>query len=594
MCGIVGFTGTKEAYKMVYRGLCRLEYRGYDSAGVAYNEDGKIKIFKNKGRVKDVLSEETEIVSDTVIGHTRWATHGSPSETNAHPHMVGRVCVVHNGIIENYNALKLKLAEKGYTFVSETDTEVACALISNYYDLTNDPLKSISCAIGHFQGSFALCVIFSDIPGVIFATRSESPLILIPTNNFVAICSDFSAVSSAFDRHYIPERAEIARIEGADLKVYDTNGKEKKVKLSTIGYKAKTESENKFSSYMELEISEQPKILDGIFKRNDESFSRASEILKESSVIHMIACGTAYNAALTSKSFFTEMAGVQVYCHLASEFRYSGFALREDDAYIVISQSGETADTIASMRFLQKNCKKVIGVVNAEFSTIDREADVALHTDAGQEFSVASTKGFTSQVAVLFRMAFEIANDRQKAELYKEIYCRETKRACLAALENTEAISRVSRCVSGKSSSFYIGRQTDYALAKEGSLKLKEITYIHSEAVAAGELKHGTLSLIEKETPVIAIITDENVREKTESNIEEVMARGGNVFCIAKEQDMPKCVRRENRIVLPYANFPTTVFAASVVLQRIALTAATLLGRDIDKPRNLAKSVTVE
>lgn len=594
MCGIVGYSGKGDAYLSVYKGLCRLEYRGYDSAGIAYPEKGDFVIIKDKGRVSSVLDRDFKCGSSTVIGHTRWATHGTPSAENAHPHRVGSVCIVHNGIIENYASLREMLTEKGYTFLSQTDTEVACALISMYYDLLHDPIKALAVAARLFTGSFALCIIFKEYPERIYALRKESPLLIVPSDGFTVICSDLTVPDFDFDSYYIPESGEIAVLDNGKTEFYDFSGKNIEKMAVSGSFRGDVHVSAGYGSYMEKEIYQQPQVLYKLFSESEEKYEKIKKLFYNVNAVHMIACGTAYHAALTASGFFERVSGIPAYCHLASEFRYGEFIPDDNGMNIVISQSGETADTIAAMRYLQKNGRKVIGVVNVPSSTVDREADLTLLTEAGPEFAVASTKAFTAQVALLMRVAFFISRDSKKPGQYLSTLVKTVKDAVFNALENSEYIYNVASVMSRNSDSFYIGRRTDYALACEGSLKLKEITYIHSEALAAGELKHGTLSLINDGTPVIAIITEETVKDKTASNLEEVMARGGEVFCIAREKDMPDCVKPGNRVILPDTPFPTTVFTASAVLQLIALKSAVLLGRDVDKPRNLAKSVTVE
>ncbi len=589
MCGIIGFSGTQTAYRYVYEGLLRLEYRGYDSAGVAYHKNGGFEIIKEKGRVAEVLPTDTQIDADTVIGHTRWATHGAPCARNAHPHAVGKVCIVHNGIIENYASLRERVTANGTKIVSDTDTEIACALISEYYDKLNDPIKALSAACKEMSGSYALCVMFADIPGRIYATRKESPLLIVPFDNITAICSDLTAIDMNYSSYYIPDENEIAEISGSQRTFYDFYGK-KLIKAPITGNaRSYSSSLDGFSSYMEKEIYVQPEIISRLLREYapNGTVSFGFE-LPHFSKLRMIACGTAYHAALTASHFFRSQAKIHTECFLASEFRYAEFIPEDDALYVVISQSGETADTIAAMRHIQAHGERVLGIVNAPNSTIEREADLVIQTLAGAELAVASTKAFTAQVLTLVLLCAAVSGNNS-ADAFLPI-----TEAISATIADRERLGRVSAALAESEHAYYIGRQVDHALACEGSLKLKEITYIHSEAIAAGELKHGTLSLITHGTPVIAVITHSSTVSKLVSNIEEIISRGGNVFAISTPADRPKCLPDENCILLPNGSELTSLFTATVALQMIALNTATRLNRDVDKPRNLAKSVTVE
>lgn len=593
MCGIICFSGSANAYQNVRNGLCKLEYRGYDSAGTAFIKNGSFEILKNKGRVKSVLPYSIADTPKTVIGHTRWATHGKASSNNAHPHSVGNVCIVHNGIIENHYELKEKIVSSGIILKSQTDTEIACALIYLHYKSTGEPISAIFEACKEFRGSYALCILFSNIPNTVYAVRKESPLLLIPFGDTTAICSDLTAIEQSYSCYYTIEENEIAEVNNGSIVFFDHN--KNIINQAPIAYQHKHISEklDGYKSFMVKEIFEQPTIAERIIKNyiiNGEikfdfelpSFSR----------LRVIACGTAYHAALTASYLFRNEAKLHTECFLASEFRYSEFIEEPDALYAVISQSGETADTIAAMRYIQEKGHKVLGIVNVANSTIAREADMTLNTLAGAELSVASTKAFTAQVLSLYLLCAAISGNKTKiiAELNK------LPKALSDTLKSICFLENIAKTLSESEHAYYVGRQADAAIAREGSLKLKEITYIHSEAIEAGELKHGTLSLISEGTPVIAVLTNKRIASKLISNIEEIRSRGGNVFVLTTLNCHISCIPQVNIINIKSDgnNSLIDIFCVTEALQLIALKTAEILKRDVDKPRNLAKSVTVE
>ncbi|MBR2460117.1 MAG: glutamine--fructose-6-phosphate transaminase (isomerizing), partial [Clostridia bacterium] len=494
-----------------------------------------------------------------------------------------------NGIIENYACIKERLINKGYLFESDTDTEIACGLINDKYNDCGDPLKAIASACEEMEGSYAFCIMFSDIPDSIFATRKESPLLILPFDRFTAVCSDLTAINANYSSYYLPEEKEIAVIRESERHFFDFYGKQI-IKHPTVGnHRSHSHSLDGYSSYMEKEINDQPEIIEKLLREyvndNKVDFGVTIPCFRK---LRMIGCGTAFHAALTASYFFNAKM-IQSSCHLASEFRYSPFYRESDTLYAVISQSGETADTVAAMRYIQKHGQKVVGIVNAPESTVAREADYVIDTKADAELAVASTKAFTAQVAILAMLSSYATGD---VEILNSL--KATPNALREVLAHSEDIQRVSAFLAGSEHAFYIGRQIDSALACEGSLKLKEITYIHSEALPAGELKHGTLSLVTEGTPALAPITNIDALSKTSANIKEIMSRGGVVFTISTHDNAPMCVPPANRIVLPNSDSITSVFSATAIMQLIALRTAEKLNRDVDKPRNLAKSVTVE
>ena len=607
MCGIIGYSGKENAVPILIKGLEKLEYRGYDSSGISVFHEGGIITVKSCGRIsnnsKKIEKEPRGLTSHCGIGHTRWATHGVPSDINSHPHTSEYISLVHNGIIENYTELRADLSKKGYTFLSDTDTEAAVMLIDSLYRTDKDPVKAIFGALEIIRGSYAFGIMFKDIPGKIYAVKKDSPLICAKTETGCFIASDVHAVLEYTDEFYVPCDGELAVLTENDISFTDRYGNTvvKTAVKSTSDSKAA--EKNGFPHFMLKEIFEQPNVVmrtfDKIMAEIADSPVFCREITEKCRMIHIVACGTAMHAGLIGKYFIEKYTRKPVEVSVASEFRYADPVLYKDDIFIALSQSGETADTIAAMR-LAKSCGLyTVAIVNVKGSTVAREADRVIYTPAGPEIAVASTKAYTVQCCTLYILALSMALEcgRMCADEVSQKYIQ-IKEHIPSALNKALGLSKEIKNICGKfrckSSVFYIGRGLDSALAAEASLKLKEISYIHSEAYAAGELKHGTISLISEGTPVIAIITEGAVFEKTLSNIKEVLSRGADITLICTDNiDIPKDIRADI-IQVPYIENDLSFLCAAVAFQLIAYHTADMLGCDIDKPRNLAKSVTVE
>ena len=611
MCGIVGYIGTCQAAPVLLDGLSKLEYRGYDSAGIAVYDGNKIQMQKAMGRLK-VLEEMTQngaTLPGTVgIGHTRWATHGAPSDLNAHPHFNKdhSIVVVHNGIIENYQELKDKLVKNGYEFYSSTDTEVAIKLIDYYYKkYEHTPVDAINHAMVGIRGSYAFAIMFKEYPDEIYVARKDSPMILGVSDGNCYVGSDVPAILNYTRNVYYIGNMEIGRLADGNITFYNLDGDEIEKELVEIKWDAKAAEKGGYEHFMMKEIHEQPKAIadtlnsvlnDG--KLDLSAVELSDEEIKKISHIYIVACGSAYHVGVVAQYVMEDLAKIPVRVELASEFRYRKPLLDPDGLVIVISQSGETADSIAALRLAKDKGLKTLGIVNVVGSSIAREADMVVYTHAGPEISVASTKAYMVQISIMYLIAFELAYANGKMD---EAECsRYTKMLEEIPEVIEEAIALESKCQFAASklinadSLLYIGRGLDYALSMEGSLKLKEISYIHSESYAAGELKHGTISLITEQMPVIAIATQKNLEEKTISNIKEVKSRGAFVVLIAEpELDIEDGVA-DIVIKLPQADQLLMPMVAAVPLQLIAYYTAVLKGNDVDKPRNLAKSVTVE
>lgn len=606
MCGIVGYVGKKNCTDILINSLSKLEYRGYDSAGIAVFEDGKIKVVKSKGRLSYLekrMEEEGRPRGNAGIGHTRWATHGVPSDVNSHPHGGAEVTVVHNGIIENYKKLKEFLINEGRTFKSETDTEVAAQLISYYYK--GDPIKAIISTINELEGSFALGVIFADFPDTVFAVRRESPLIVGIGEDESFIASDVPAILRYTRNYYLLEPNEIAVLSPYSTKIYDHRYRAVVKELKTADWDMDAAEKQGYEHFMLKEIHEQPTavrttiaagITDGM--PDLEECGITSEKLKSFRNIFIVACGTAMHAGLVGKYITEKLARVPVTVDIASEFRYRDPIVGEGDLVIIISQSGETADSLAAMRLAKKNGAETLAVVNAKGSSIAREADMLIYTHAGPEIAVASTKAYMVQIAVMYLFAFELAYARGCID---EPECRrltaglqKIPEVISNLLESVDDLQYAASSLINADSLIYIGRGLDYALSMEGSLKLKEISYIHSESYAAGELKHGTISLVSEGMPVIAVVTQPDLAQKTVSNIKEVRARGAYVLLVCAEGISIDEDAYDIRITVPAVESILMPLPAVVPLQLIAYYTAVLRGNDVDKPRNLAKSVTVE
>ena len=612
MCGIVGFTGEHQAAPILLDGLAKLEYRGYDSAGIAVRDgDADVEVIKAKGRLK-VLAEKTndgETVKGTCgIGHTRWATHGEPSENNAHPHKSddGNVVAVHNGIIENYQELKDKLVRKGYTFYSETDTEVAVKLIAYYYEKTDhNPLESMSRALLRVRGSFALGIMFKDRPGVVYAARKDSPLIVGQNEGGAFIASDVPAILSYTRNVYYLDNMEMAELHEDSIRFFNMNGDEIEKEMVNIKWDAEAAEKGGFEHFMMKEIHEQPKALkdtintyvkDG--KIDLSSVGISPEEFAQYHRICIVACGSAYHTGFTSKYIFEGMARIPVEVDVASEFRYRNPILEDGALVIIISQSGETADSLAALRMAKERGVKTLGIVNVVGSSIAREADKVMYTWAGPEIAVATTKAYSAQLVAQYLLAIKFAQVRGKVteaevgEMLRDL--KKLPDQVEMLLSHKEKIQKFANRFIAAKDIFFIGRGIDYAISMEGSLKLKEISYIHSEAYAAGELKHGTISLIEDGTPVVAVATQDALLKKTISNIVEVKTRGAFVMAVTNEGNTEIEKTADYVIYIPQTNAYFANSLAIIPLQLFSYYVAVGKGCDVDKPRNLAKSVTVE
>ncbi|WP_337484169.1 glutamine--fructose-6-phosphate transaminase (isomerizing) [Porcipelethomonas sp.] len=606
MCGIVGYVGSRQCTEVLIDALSKLEYRGYDSAGIAVFDNGEIKVAKSKGRLKDLENKmEKEGIPNGFagIGHTRWATHGEPSDVNSHPHSGERVTIVHNGIIENYKPLKEFLLSQGRVFQSETDTEVVAQLLDYYYD--GNPLETIKKVMHELEGSFALGIVFADFKDTVYAVRCESPLIVGVGENESFIASDVPAILKYTKDYYLLEHGEIAVLNKSGVTVYDRHLTEIEKELKTADWDMDAAEKGGYEHFMLKEIHEQPnaikttiapRITDGL--PNLEECGITPEILKGFNQIYVVACGTAMHAGMVGKYVIEKLAKVPVIVDIASEFRYRDPLITDKDLVIIISQSGETADSLAAMRLAKELGAKTLAVVNAKGSSIAREADMLIYTHAGPEIAVASTKAYMVQIAVMYLLAFELALavgeiDETECRRLTELL-QKTPELIEQILENKEETQYIASSLITADSLLYIGRGLDYALSMEGSLKLKEISYIHSESYAAGELKHGTISLISDGMPVIAVATQQKLFEKTVSNIKEVKARGAKVVMICRDSYTPDSDIADFKFGLPEIEDILMPMIAVVPLQLIAYYTSVLKGNDVDKPRNLAKSVTVE
>ena len=592
MCGIVGYIGKGRAVDVLLDGLKKLEYRGYDSSGLALFDDTKCEIIRSVGRIKN-LEEKIDLESVSSlkkgIAHTRWATHGGVTEENAHPHRVGNITLVHNGIIENADVLREELKKKGYKFKSSTDTEVVAALLDS--NLENNFLNTIEKTAKELKGSYALGIIVGNEKDKIYVVKKDSPLVIgigIGENYFA---SDICAINTYTSNFIFLEEGEVAIIDENDVKVYK-NLEEREKKIDTIVVDVESKSKNGYSHYMLKEINEEPIVLQKTLKPYLENLDLIPDI-SEYEVIHIVACGSAMYAGMVAKYLLEEKTNTEVVVDVASEYRYRNINYNRKTLVILISQSGETADTIAAMRFAKVNNQKTLAIVNVKTSTIAREADEALFIEAGEEVAVATTKAYLLQVALLSLLSLKLAYDKK---LIADInpYLDEFKlipKLVKEVIDKENIYKDIAEKIYEKNNSFFIGRKIDYSYCLEGSLKLKEVSYIHSEAYQAGELKHGTISLIEKDMPVFGILTDKDIYEKTLSNVIEVTSRGANAIIITTSELK---TNRELEIVVPTVSMFTQGLLVVPTLQLIAYHTALLRGCDIDKPRNLAKSVTVE
>ncbi len=606
MCGIVGYVGKRECADVLVDGLKRLEYRGYDSSGIAVFQNGKIAVEKSKGKLVDLeskMEKQGKPQGHCGIGHTRWATHGEPSDINSHPHGNKRVTIVHNGIIENYRQIKEFLIGQGYGFESETDTETVAKLLDYFY--SGDPIETISKMIDKVNGSYALGILFRDFPDTVFAVRKESPLIigLGEGENFIA--SDVTPILKYTKNYYLLEYNEIAVIKEDSVTICTPEGKEIHKEVHTADWDVDAAEKGGYEHFMLKEINEQPvaikttiapRIQEGMPYLEESGLTM--EMLKNYRRIFVVACGTAMHAGLVGKYVIEKLARVEVTVDIASEFRYRDPLIEKEDLVILISQSGETADTYAALKMAKERGADTLGIVNVKGSTIARESDIVIYTHAGPEISVASTKAYSVQLSIMYLLAFELAY--AKGAISKERCMELTKQLADIPEKLNEVLGIKERCqfiasrLVNAESLLYIGRGLDYALSMEGSLKLKEISYIHSESYAAGELKHGTISLVTEDMPVIAVATQSNLLEKTISNVKEVKARGAKVNVICTEDvEIGKDVAN-HLIKIPKMEDLLMPLLAAVPMQYIAYYTAVLKGCDVDQPRNLAKSVTVE
>ena len=590
MCGIIGYNGKKNAIPILIEGLKKLEYRGYDSSGIAYFIDNQIKIFKEKGRISELEKLLVDDKPTIGIGHTRWATHGKPSKINAHPHRVGKVTLVHNGIIENYNVLKEELKKKGYQFQSETDTEVATALIDSLYQENDNKLEILEKAKNLLKGSYAFVIMFDDCKDTLYALREGSPLIVAKSKEGNLVASDIPAILEYTRDYYLLEQ-EIAVITKDDIKFY-LNREEVKKDMLTFTHDIKTASKDGYQHFMLKEIHEQPTLIKNYLDYYFNNLELIPDISKYEK-IYIVACGSAYHASLIGAYLIEKYGNIEVKVEIASEFRYKKNFLTSNSLVILVSQSGETADTIASLRLAKENKAYTLGIVNVVGSTIARESDQVIYINAGCEIAVATTKAFTLQVLTFSMLAYKLLkkNDSQLSqEVFLDYQVLSDEVNKLLNFNYQEIAKKIAK----HHDVFFIGRLIDYYLALEGSLKLKEISYIHSETYAAGELKHGTISLIEEGTPVISILTDIAIYEKTISNIKETKARGAYSLVIARDNLNINKDIYDDVIKIPNLSDLITCVLTVVPLQLLAYYVALELKYDIDKPRNLAKSVTVE
>jgi glucosamine--fructose-6-phosphate aminotransferase (isomerizing) len=612
MCGIVGYIGNEQAAPILLDGLSKLEYRGYDSAGLAIrNGENITEIVKAKGRLKN-LEEKTDnghaLKGDCGIGHTRWATHGEPSETNAHPHCTEdmNVVAVHNGIIENYQELKEKLLKKGYTFYSSTDTEVAVKLIDYYYKkYLGTPVDAINHAMVRIRGSYALAVMFKDYPEEIYVARKDSPMIIGVQDHAAYLASDVPAILK-YTRHvYYIGNMEIGKLEKGKVTFYNLDGEEIEKELVEIKWDAKAAEKGGFEHFMMKEIHEQPKAvadtLHSVVKDGSIDLSAVGltkEDIQSISQVYIVACGSAWHVGMVAQYVIEDLAKIPVRVELASEFRYRKPLLDKNGLVILISQSGETADTLAALREAKNRQVKTLAIVNVVGSSIAREADNVFYTLAGPEISVATTKAYSAQLIAAYTLALQFAKERNEIEmseyekLIKELDTLPDK--IQEVIDNQEEIQKFAAKQAAAKDVFFIGRGIDYAVSLEGSLKLKEISYIHSEAYAAGELKHGTISLIEDGTLVIGVLTQDELYEKTISNMVECKSRGAYLMGLTTYGNYTVEDTAEFTVYVPKTDAHFMASLAVVPLQMLGYYVSVAKGLDVDKPRNLAKSVTVE
>ena len=603
MCGIIGYVGkNNNAIEVIIEGLLRLEYRGYDSAGIAYVKDGLLEIEKEKGKICN-LKEKLDFnnKSNLGIGHTRWATHGQPNYVNSHPHKVGKISVVHNGIIENYAELKEELIEKGYDFKSSTDTEVAAALLDSIYKETNSIEQTIAIFKERARGAYALGIIVDDDYDHLYAVKKDSPLIIACGEEENYIASDVPAILKYTNKYIVLNDGEFAKISADKILVYDEKAELRKPEIREFQGNSNDVEKNGYDHYMLKEIYEQPEVIKATtnpyIENGLDSLMNNMPDFSKYKKIDIVACGSAYHAGLVGKNLIEEFSNVPVNVEIASEYRYKKLFLDEETLVIVVSQSGETADTLAALKIAKEHGSDTLGIINVVESSIARAAHQVLYTKAGAEIAVATTKAYSSQIALLSLIALNIANNKSvdKEEILKVLKdIKALPTLMQSVLNEKDHYKEIAEQIYNHESIFFIGRGVDYALSMEGSLKLKEISYINSQSYAAGELKHGTISLIEEGTPVIAIVTEEGLAEKTISNIKEVKSRGAKVILVASDNINISGDFYDELILVPTTSKLLQSNLTVIPLQMLSYEIAKLRGCDVDKPKNLAKSVTVE
>ena len=607
MCGIVGYVGKQECTQVLLDALSKLEYRGYDSAGIAVFQDGEIRVSKTKGRIADLkkkILQEGVIHGGTCgIGHTRWATHGEPSDINSHPHGNAEISIVHNGIIENYQKIKSFLEKKGYVFESQTDTETVAKLLDYYYN--GDPMETIQKVLGDIEGSYALGIVFKDFPESVYAVRKDSPLIVGIGDEEAFIASDVPAILKFTRNYYLLDTDEIAVLSNGRAQIFDKYGTPVEKQLMVADWDMEAAEKGGYEHFMLKEINEQPNaIKQTISPRikngmpNFEECGMTAEKLASYHSIFVVACGTAMHAGLVGKYVIEKLARVPVAVDVASEFRYRDPIIGKGDLVIVVSQSGETADTLEALKLSKRLGADTLAIVNVVGSSIAREADMVIYTHAGPEISVASTKAYSVQISVFYLLAFLLSYVKN---MISEDECKRLTSVLESVpnmidviLKQEKSCQYVASQLINSENLLYIGRGLDYALSMEGSLKLKEISYIHSESYAAGELKHGTISLVTESMPLIAVATQRDLFDKTVSNAKEVKARGGKVIFVTHDYINVDDDVADYKIGLPTIDDVLMPMLTVVPLQLIAYYTSVLRGNDVDKPRNLAKSVTVE
>lgn len=604
MCGIIGFTGNEPAKDIIIGGLERLEYRGYDSAGLALLSNDQIQVRKRTGKVEELrkLCEAEKMPATCGIGHTRWATHGGVTDVNAHPHRVGKVVLIHNGIIENYRQIVTEygLADQ---LVSETDSEVVAALLNKFYE--GDPVKAIKKTVKVLSGAFALCIMFQDIPDTIYAIRNVSPMVATSCERGSVIASDLTALIEFSKEYFVVPEYHILTLKKDGIDIQDLKGNKVTPQMLTVNWDITSAQKGGYPFFMLKEIYEQPDaIRNTIAPRINQELPDFTEdgiddaIFKDCKRISIVACGTAMHAGMVGKHLIEKKLRIPVNVDCASEFRYKDPIIDEETLTIVLSQSGETIDTLEALKLAKNRGSKVLSIVNVKGSTIARESDYVLYTHAGPEIAVASTKAYTVQVAAMYLIACRIG-------LVKGLITEHDAKRFMTKLTNAsniveetlkcaDDIKRVADHIKFATDTFYIGRGLDYTMSLEAALKLKEISYVHAEAYAAGELKHGTIALISENVPVIALATQEDVYAKVISNIREVKARGAYVVLVSMDEEVNDPSICDQHIRLPKMDSEFTSFATAVVLQLVAYYTSEAKGLDVDKPRNLAKSVTVE